>query len=201
MRKERKFWARVFHRFSYNELESHVRHGKFRREIENIIVAKKSEGLLESCSWLSSVLWCFSFFLPVVKNNGEEKFIGLSPPAEGFKWGCLFQSREEVLEAGLLEDWGGHGWGLSVVSFSSVLTVSGLSVWKSVLAIIFLYQPPSSHWKQQLLSFFLSVCHCSGDKHAHNLMTCSFFFVVIFQQPSTEWCFLHVRYFWDKLDT
>lgn len=99
---------------------------------------------LESGSWLRSLLWCFSFFPPVVKNNAEDKFTGLSSPAEGFQVGLPLptQGIREVLEAGLLETWDSLGRAaLGGVTYSSMLTVSGLAVWRSILATIFLCQP------------------------------------------------------------
>lgn len=147
---------------------------------------------MESGSWLRSVLWCFSFFLSVVKNNGEDKFTGLSSPAEGFQVGLPLptQGRREVLEAGLLEVWDSLGMeALSGVTYSSMLTVSGLAVWRSVLATISLCQPSSSHWKQWLLAFPRQCPTVQVTNMQYNLMTCSFFFVEIVQQPSTEWCF------------
>lgn len=132
---------------------------------------------LESCSLLWSVWWCFSFFLPVVKNNGEDKFIGLSPPAEGFQVGLHvpMQGGREVLEARLLEAWDSHGRGaLSGVSYSSMLTVSGLAVWRSLLSVIFLYQPPSSHWKQWLLAVPHQCATVQVTNMQSNLRTRSF---------------------------
>lgn len=132
---------------------------------------------LESRSLLWSVWWCFSFFLPVVKNNGEDKFIGLSPPAEGFQVGLRvpMQGGREVLEARLLEAWDSHGRGaLSGVTYSSMLTVSGLAVWRSVLSVIFLYQPLSSHWKQWLLAVPRQCATVQVTNMQSNLRTCSF---------------------------
>lgn len=69
-------------------------------------------------------------------------------------WGCLFQCREEgkCLKLGFWRPGIVMGGGLSVVSLTHP-SVPGLAVWRSVLALIFLYQPPSSYRKQWLLAF------------------------------------------------
>lgn len=68
----------------------------------------------------------------------------------------LMQGGREVLEAG--EAWGSRGRGaLNGVTYSSMLTVSGLAVWKTVLATIFPVSASFITLKTGYLPFLVSV--------------------------------------------